>query len=167
MPNPAAPNESGGRRIPFLVDPDDSGAAAYLPFGIGAKVIGTGVTPGAAQATTPWGVGSNGVILRPYVADTFVPFSLTAVTTEQLIWNPAAGKSFRLLGITLKSTVEAVLNLLNGTGGATIFTIGAGDSVPVYLPLGPVGILGTVDASLYVTSSASADIAGTVFGCVE
>jgi hypothetical protein len=166
MANPVAPTEGGGRRIPFLADPDNT-SVAYLPFGIGAANLGAGVTPGAAEAVTPWGVGSDGVILRPYVADTFVPFDLTTVTTEQLIWNPAAGKSFRLLGLVIKSTVEADLNLLDGTGGSVIFTIGAGDSVALPLNLGPNGILGTVDASLYVTSSASADIAGTVWGCVE
>jgi hypothetical protein len=136
-------------------------------MGIGAIDI-SGGTPGAAGAVSLWGPSSGGVVVRHHVADTFKPFSLTTVTTEQLIWDPAAGKKFRLLGFTLKATVETLIAFLDGTGGTVVFRVGAADSQPITLDLGPIGILsGAANANLYITSSASADVAGTAWGTEE
>lgn len=167
MANPSAPLEGSGRRIPFLLDPDNPGVA-YLAFGVGAIDTGTGTGPGAAQAVVPFGVSSLGVPIRHHVADTFKPFDLTAVTTEQVLWTPGSGQKFRLLGIHLKADVETKLALLDDTGGTVIFRIGAPDSLPVTIDLGPIGILSSaIDQPLYVTSSASAAISGTVWGCED
>ena len=169
MANPDAPLDGGSRRIPFLMDPDDPANPA-LAMGAGAVSMGGGRTKGGVQAVQLWGLTSTGMV-RAHFADTFKPFDLTAVTTEQLIWDPASGKKFRVLGIHLKASVETKIALIDGTGGAAIFRIGAGDSVPITLgtnELGPIGLLsGLADRSLYLTSSASADIAGTVMGTEE
>lgn len=167
MANPAAPVEGGTRRIPFLIDPANPGVA-YLAVGSGAIVMGAGLTPGAVPGALGWGLGSDGVPLQHHVADRFVPFALTAVTTQQLVWTPASGKKFRLLGIHLKASVATTIAILDGTGGTTILTIGAGAASPEVLTLGPIGILsGAANRAVYVTSSASAGIVGTAFGCEE
>jgi hypothetical protein len=169
MANPSAPVDGGTRRIPFLMDPDDPGNAG-LPMGEGRVSMGAGRTDGLVQAVSPWVRTSNGMV-RGYAPDVFKVFDLTAVTTEQLIWTPASGFKFRVLGIHLKASVETKVALIDGTGGSVIFRIGAGDSVPISIGhdiFGPIGLLsGAADRALYLTSSASADLAGTVMGIEE
>jgi hypothetical protein len=167
MPNPIAPVEGGSRRIPFLIDPDNPGVA-YLPVGSGALDMGAGRTLGAVPGALGWSLGSDGVPLQHHAADTFTPVDLSAVTTEQAAWDPTAGKKFRLLGIHLVASVGTTIALLDGTAGATIFTIGAAAGVAFTLDLGPIGILSaTADKVLFLTSSVEADIAGTLWGCEE
>jgi hypothetical protein len=167
MPNPVAPTEGGSRRIPFLIDPANPGVA-YLAVGSGAISMGAGRTPGAVPGALGWGLGSAGVPLQHHVADRFVPFALTAVTTEQLAWTPGTGKKVRLLAIHLKATVETTIAILDGTGGSTLYTVGAEVGKTITIPLGPIGVLsGLADNALYLTSSAEADIAGTLSGCEE
>ena len=52
MPNPNAPVEGTGRRIPFVVDPDNPGTA-YLQAGEGGIDMGAGRTDGAALYVLP------------------------------------------------------------------------------------------------------------------
>jgi hypothetical protein len=52
MPNPLAPTEGAGRRIPFIVDPDNPGVA-YLQAGEGGIDMGAGRTDGAALYVLP------------------------------------------------------------------------------------------------------------------
>jgi len=52
MPNPNAPTEGTGRRIPFVVDPDNAGTA-YLQAGEGGIDMGAGRTEGAALYVLP------------------------------------------------------------------------------------------------------------------
>lgn len=52
MPNPNAPTEGTGRRIPFVVDPDNPGVA-YLQAGEGGIDMGAGRTDGAALYVLP------------------------------------------------------------------------------------------------------------------
>jgi hypothetical protein len=52
MPNPNAPTEGAGRRIPFIVDPDNPGVA-YLAAGEGGIDMGAGRTDGAAAYVLP------------------------------------------------------------------------------------------------------------------
>jgi hypothetical protein len=52
MPNPLAPTDSAGRRIPFVVDPDNPGTA-YLAAGEGGIDMGAGRTEGAAAYVVP------------------------------------------------------------------------------------------------------------------
>lgn len=161
MANPAAIREgSAGFKLPLLVGADGT---PYIPAAGTAENL-AGYDADRAPALIEL-KAADIVSLIGYHANVFVPFALTAVTTEQALWAPTAGKKFRLLGIHVKSTVEAKLNLLDGTGGTTIFTIGAGDSVAETIDLGALGILsGAINRSLYVTSSASADLVGTVWG---
>jgi hypothetical protein len=165
MANPTAPTEGGARRIPFLVDPANPGDP-FLPVGSGNLSMGAGRTPGAVPGALGWGLGSDGVPLQHHVADRFVPFALTAVTTEQLAWTPGTGKKVRLLAIHLKASVETTIAILDGTGGSTLYTVGAEAGKTITIPLGPIGILSALaDNALYITSSAEADLAGTLSGC--
>ena len=167
MANPVAPTEGGTRRIPFLVDPANPGDP-FLPIGSGAIGMGAGRTLGAVQGALAWGLGSDGVPLQHHVADTFVPFDLSAVTTEQLAWTPDTGKKVRLLAIHLKATVETTVAILDGSGGDPLYTVGAPAGLPVTIPLGPIGAVSALaDNAVYITSSAEADIAGTLSGCEE
>lgn len=52
MPNPLAPTEGSGRRVPFTVDPQSPGTA-YLAAGRGGIAMGAGRTEGAAAYTLP------------------------------------------------------------------------------------------------------------------
>jgi hypothetical protein len=167
MANPIAPTDGDARRIPFLVDPANPGVP-YLAVGSGAISMGAGRTLGAVPGALGWGLGSDGVPLQHHVADKFVPFALTAVTTEQLAWTPGTGKKVRLLAIHLKASVETTIAILDGTGGSTMYTVGAEAGKTITLPLGPIGVLSALaDNVLYLTSSAEADIAGTLSGCEE
>jgi hypothetical protein len=58
MPNPSAPVEGAGRRIPFLVDPANPGTA-YLAAGEGAIDMGTGRTDAAAALIAGRGIAGT------------------------------------------------------------------------------------------------------------
>ena len=167
MPNPFAPTEGGTRRIPFSVDPEHPGDP-FLEVVSGNIDMGAGRTRAGVRGALGWGLGSDGVPLRHHVADTFVPFDLSGVTTEQLAWTPGTGKKVRLLAIHLKATVETTIAILDGSGGDPLYTVGAPAGIPVTIPLGPIGAPSALaDNAVYITSSAEADIAGTLSGCEE
>jgi hypothetical protein len=169
MANPIAPQEGSvnARRLPYLIDPDNPGVA-YLPVGSGALDMGAGRTPGAVPGALGWGIGSDGIPLQHHAIDTFVPFDLGAVTTEQLAWAPTTGRAVRLLAVLILSSVATIVDVIDGTGGVPILTIPLAAGVPFYLPLGDVGIPSAVaNNGIYLVSSASADLAGTLMGCED
>jgi hypothetical protein len=113
MSNPTAPTEGGGRRIPFLVDPDNPGNA-YLPAGKGGLDMGAGRTEGAATyavpvpadtaARTSVASASSDTLLLAANADRlgayifnastailYVGLGTTAVTSSNCTWAIAAG----------------------------------------------------------------------------
>ena len=105
--------------------------------------------------------------LQHHVADTFKAFSLTAVTTEQKIWD-VTGVKFRMLGAVLTADATTNIAFLDGTGGSVIYRVWLLINSPLQLDLGPIGILsGATSRDLYITSSASAAIVGTVWGTEE
>lgn len=166
MANPTAPQEGSGRHMEFLSDPAHIGTP-YWPIGTGAISLGGGNTPGAVPGVVPWGLSTNGVHVQHHVADKFKPFSLSAVTTEQKIWDVTAVK-FRMMGAVLTADATTNIAFLDGTAGTVIYRVRLLINSPVQLDLGPIGILSdTLGKDLYVTSSASAAIVGTVWGTEE
>lgn len=102
-------------------------------------------------------------------ANVFKPFNVTAVTagTPVTLWTPTSTRSFRLMGLQLSSSVAAQLILK------------AGDTVILRSPLLEAGktwdlptlgngILSTAaDAVLSVDTTASGNVAGSVWGVEE
>jgi hypothetical protein len=167
MPNPNAPTTADTRRVPFLTDRGNSGAVGFQK-GANPSTLGTHTTPSLAAVVVEDVLVSNGAYEQAREADTFKSFDLTAVTTEQTIWDPASGKKFRLLGIHILASATSEVELIDGTGGATIFRIGAVINVPITIPLGRVGILsGAADRNLMVKAGTSTNLFGTVYGVEE
>lgn len=167
MPNPLAPTTSDTRRTPFMTDRDNAGAVGFQK-GANPETLGTHTTPSLDTVVVEDVQVSLGAFARKRAPDTFKGFDLTAVTTEQTLWDPASGKKFRLLGIHIMATVTSELQLIDGTGGSTIFRIGAAAGIPITIPLGDVGLLsGAANRDLMVVSGTSSALYGTVWGCEE
>lgn len=103
MPNPLAPTEGSGRRIPFIVDPDNPGTA-YLVAGEGGIDMGAGRTEGAAT------------YVLPPPADTATRTSVTADDADTLI---LAANALRR-GFTVHNESTATLYLALGSTAASL-----------------------------------------------
>lgn len=103
MANPLAPLEGDGRRIPFLIDPDNPGTA-YLAAGEGGIDMGIGRTEGAAT------------YVLPPPADTAARTSVTADDSDTMIL--AANALRRTFTVYNEST--AVLYLALGSVAASL-----------------------------------------------
>ena len=163
MANPSAITEgSAGLKLPLLVGPTGT---VYLPAAGDAVGLSGGWDSGRAPILTQMTPTDFAKLLG---ADTFKPFDLSTVTTEQTVWDPATGKKFRLLGFTLKASAATTLTFIDGTGGSTIFTIGFETGQAQLVDLGLIGILsGAINRNLMVVSTDAADLVGTAWGREE
>ena len=56
--------------------------------------------------------------------NTFISVANVTITNETTIWTPGSGKKFKLLGGLLSYlTTSAIVELIDGVGGPTIFTL--------------------------------------------
>lgn len=100
---------------------------------------------------------------------TFVPLAAVAIGSEATIWTPAAGKKFRLMGMTISvGTAAGNVVLKDNTAGTVIAIIPkTAVDTPITLNFGN-GILSAVaDNVLTADGAATATISGTVFGTEE
>jgi len=102
VPNPNAPVEGTGRRIPFIVDPDNPGVA-YLTAGEGGIDMGAGRTDGAAA------------YVLPPPADTSYRTSVTADDIDTLILD----SNHLRRGFVIYNDSSAVLYLAFGPAPAS------------------------------------------------
>lgn len=107
-----------------------------------------------------------GSIISPRSPDTFKTQSAVSVNAAAAVWTPASGKKFRLMGWDLACDTDGSLTFKDGS--TTVYICPVQANVPVRMPLGMVGILGTyADVALNVLGPASSHITGTIFGTEE
>lgn len=106
---------------------------------------------------------------RSRTATKFVPQNTVAVGAEATVWTPAAGKKFRLMGGSFSLSAAASIIFKDNTAGTTIFTTPTLEAnVPYNLPVIGNGILSaTINNVLTATSSAAANLIGTIWGTEE
>jgi hypothetical protein len=100
----------------------------------------------------------------------FKPFSAIDITSEQTIWTPGYGMSFRLMGYVITQGVLAGdVALKDGDSGATILIIPANtiNAAQVSPPLGDGILSASTDNNLRVLGSSTETISGYVFGTEE
>ncbi len=131
-----------------------------LPTANNTGAYPLGVVPFAVNGT------ANAVPLR--TPGRFVAINALAIAAETAIWTPAAGKSFRLMGYHLVSSVAGNIILRDALAGAIIAVIpsaanGAGQQVV----LGNGIVSALVNNALTATGPALATLSGIVYGTEE
>jgi hypothetical protein len=125
----------------------------------------TGIT---AAEVLGYGFKFNGATWdRTRVQSKLTAVSLGAGTTETTIWDPAAGKKFRLMGFVLTASAGTLLTFKDDTGGTTIFTLTVPAGVPVVVGPDVLGngiVSGAADRVLTVTRGTSSTLDGFLVG---
>jgi hypothetical protein len=114
MPNPTAPTEGAGRKIPFLVDPANPGTA-YLAAGEGGIDMGVGRTEGAAAYVVPLKADTG---TRTSVASADVDTLLLAANSGRrgaYIYNASTAILYVGLGTTAVSASDHTWAMAAGT----------------------------------------------------
>lgn len=100
-----------------------------------------------------------------------INLAAVGIASETIIWTPAAGRKFRLLGYKLTSgTVGGNVTLRDNTAGATILTIpfGAAAAPDTSPPNFGNGILSAVAGNVLTAQGAATQtLSGYLFGCEE
>lgn len=115
-------------------------------------------------------ITADGASWSPYRAPSkFVDVPTVAVGSIATLWTPASGKRIRLLGLTVSLSAAANLLLEDNAGGNFVLrTPKLLADTPYTFDLGPNGILlAAADRVLKGTSSAAANLTGTLFGVEE
>jgi hypothetical protein len=106
---------------------------------------------------------------RLRVPSKFIDLNAVAIGTIATVWTPAGGKKFRLMGGSFSLSAAASVLFEDNAGGATV-----GGRTPKLVADTPYnfdwgnGVLsGAADRVLKATSSAAANITGTLYGCEE
>jgi hypothetical protein len=126
----------------------------------------------ATHATLSVWNGATWVLLRtPIIFKTIAAVAITAATGAT-IWDPAAGKKFRLMGYCLSSTAAASFKFYEGltTALTTLRFQGpllAANGVHDCPPLGNGILSSTADMNLNLDVSATSTVSGTVWGTEE
>lgn len=153
--------DAGGLTVSGVVDTELPAAAALAdgstPLLSTTKV---GVVPFARTGTS-----TSDILRTPNV---FKPLDAVSIAAEATIWDPAAGKKFRLMGYHLSSSVAGNVLLKDNTAGTTIAVIpaGAGGGGSV-VDLGNGILSGTADNLLTATGPALSTLSGVVWGIEE
>jgi hypothetical protein len=104
--------------------------------------------------------------------DTFKSIDANAVTagTEEVVWTPSSGKTIRLLGWRLSSSVAASIQFQDSAASGTIIAqtpVLAAAGIDDRESLGRGIVLASPGNTLKIDVSASATISGMVFGVEE
>ena len=99
-------------------------------------------------------------------ANFFKTVELTSASAETTVWAPS-GKRFRWMGFLLIAGATGTLTFKDGTGGTSIFVVGAVASVPMNVNLGNGILSGAADRALTVTRPGSGTLIGTIWGREE
>lgn len=136
----------------------------------------TAITCSADAATSP--PPSGGVCLmifqgvngwnRLRAADTRKDLSAVAIGSIATVWTPASGKKVRLMGGMISVSAAASVLFEDNAQGTTVFrTPKLATDTPYNFDLGQGVLLSAANNVLKATSSASANITGTLYGIEE
>lgn len=96
------------------------------------------------------------------------PHDATAIAAEATVWDPAAGKKFRVMGYQLSSSVAGNILLKDGNGGATIAVIpSAAGGAGVAVNLGNGILSAAADNNLRAIGPAVSTLSGVIWGTEE
>lgn len=93
--------------------------------------------------------------------------SAVAVGSETTVWTPASGKKFRLTGVIISLSANANLTLKDNTAGTTLMVLPILANTPLVLDFGTGFLSAAANNVLTATSSAAANLSGTLFGKEE
>lgn len=97
----------------------------------------------------------------------FKTFDSATCGTEFTIWDPAAGKKFRLMGINVGASAASAVNFKDNTTGTTIFTVRGGTNIGIATDLRNGILSAAADNVLTIVTSVAAACSGTVWGIEE
>ncbi len=97
----------------------------------------------------------------------FTPLSAVAVAAEATVWDPAAGKKFRLMGMIVAGSVAGDYIFRDNTAGAIIAIVPGLAAAPVAVNFGNGILSAAADNLLTCDGPALSTISGTLFGTEE
>ena len=113
-----------------IVDPvniDDQGGMLQIvnrQLQLDSISIGNQPTVTIGNVSIPVTLSGQPIEIITEVPTIFKSISNVAITSEATLWTPTSGKKFRLLGGYLSYiTAVALVNLIDGSGGTTFFTL--------------------------------------------
>lgn len=116
----------------------------------------------------PYGMITGGTAARLRTPFVFKPLDAVSIAAETTIWDPAAGKKFRLMGYHLSSSVAGNVIIKDNTAGTTIAVIPSGaGGAGVCVNLGNGILSAVVDNVLTATGPAVSTLSGVVWGTEE
>ena len=125
---------------------------------IAVKVFGSS---GAAGSNSAQGAKR----VECYTPDTFKDLATVAAGSIVTVWTPATGKSVRFMGLTVSASAAVSLLFEDNAAGTTVFrtpTLLA--NTPYTFDLGNGSQLAAAGNVLKLTSSAAANVTGTLYG---
>lgn len=143
---------------------DDGGVPARIA---GAAAGAADGISGSRESLWHYALVYNGVTWdRQRTPAIFKVLNLAAGTAETIIWTPATGKKFRLMGLALTAGVACDIELHDGAGGSVLVYLSLG-AAPLALALGNGILSGAANRSLTVVRSASTTLKGIIYGTEE
>ena len=125
---------------------------------IAVKVFGSSGTAGTGSEK-----GARRV--ECYVPDTYKDLATVAAGSIVTAWTPASGKSVRFMGLTVSVSAACSLLFEDNSAGTTVFrTPKLLADTPYTFDLGNGYQLAAAGNVLKVTSSAAANVTGTLYG---
>jgi hypothetical protein len=125
---------------------------------IAVKVFGSSGNAGSVAAQ-----GAKRV--EAYTPDTFKDLNAVAGGSIVTVWTPATGKKVRFMGLTISASAACSVLFEDNAAAATVFrTPKLLADTPYTFDLGNGSQLAAADNVLKMTSSAAANITGTLYG---
>lgn len=104
-------------------------------------------------------------VVNCYTPDTYKDVNAVAAGSIVTVWTPASGKTVRLMGLTISVSAACSVLFEDNAGGTTVFrTPKLLADTPYTFDLGNGKQLAAAGNVLKMTSSAAANITGTLYG---
>ncbi len=121
-----------------------------------------------ASTGTAGGVGAQSVQrVEVFTPDTFKDVSAVAAGSIVTVWTPASGKRVRFMGLTISVSAACSVLFEDNSAGAGNFVFRTPKllaDTPYTFDLGNGKMLAAADNVLKATSSAAANVTGTLYG---
>lgn len=125
---------------------------------IAIKVFGSSGSSGSNSAQSAKRV-------EAYTPDTYKDLATVAAGSIVTVWTPAAGKAVRFMGLTISASAAVSVLFEDNAAAATVFrTPKLQADTPYTFDLGNGFQLAAAGNVLKMTSSAAANITGTLYG---
>lgn len=159
---------SGGQPVRLLVDPSgrvQTDTAAVMTFSPSSDAFGVG-NPALFVVAFNYAFGGETwqQLRTPRV---FKPQNAVPVATETTVWTPAAGTRFRLMGMTVASSVAGNLVFRDNTAGTIIASVSTTAGVPVPVDFGNGKLSAAANNVLTAQGPGGSTLSGMIFGTEE